>query len=529
VNEITLTGEPKAHSRAGRKMRLALLVLLVVLGALLFERWRGQRALSTWRRQMTARGEIFDPVLIWPKPNLQNLQFSNHLAHATQQLPQELKAFAGIMSGMVVVEPGRARRGSQEPRPPFFDARNSTNTWEQLEAAVQQAAVEIENLRRLIKLAPPSMGDNILDRLKADRCPNFVSTRVGAQNLHAVAIHELHRGNLAGALENLEALSTFVQLYAEEPTLVNFMIRVALTGLSEDAYWDALQAPGWTDSQLALLQRASQFRPGLDGLPRVKQAERAGRLHTLQSFRSESYEAWLARYEQIYQSFGVKLPSGRTTAPARLWQQWVFHPLWAFAWADQEQLHYLKHSQLELDVVRESVKLGSWKHLNERLKALEQSYRPPAASWRFYGALPLVDTLSDIVGSSRPSKPVCPYPDFRKAWQVTFRSLTLREMTTTAIALKRHELRHGRPPASLEALVPEFLSALPRDLMDGQPLRYRLKPDGSFVLYSVGENGRDDGGNPRSEAARGKEGNDLLSGRDWVWPQAVPASVRPGA
>ena len=529
MNDFNLKLERKTRGRFSRKARWALLLLLVVLGVLLLERWRGQYALRAWQRRMIAQGEVFDPALIWPKANAQHLAFSNHLAHATGQLPAELKAFGGMMSGRIMGEPGRARRGSQEPRPPFADARNGTNTWERLGAAVERGQPELENLRRLIKLAPASMGDDIQVRLNSDMWPNFVSARVGAQALHAAALYELHRGNLAGALDNLVALSNFVNLYAEEPTLVNFMIRVALTGLGEDVYWDALQAPGWTDSQLALLQQASQVHPRLDELPRVKQAEAAGRLHTLQSFRSQSYEAWLARYEPLYRSFGYSLPSWRTAAPARLWQQWVFHPLWGFAWADQEQLLYLRHTQLELEAMRDAVTTGSWRQLNERLTAQAKSYRPPALRWRFYGTVAVYEDVASAASSSRPPESGCPYPDFSKAWRAAFRNLTLREMTTAAIALQRHQLRHGRWPARLEALVPEFLPARPRDLMDGQPLRYRLNPDGSFVLYSVGEDGKDDGGNPKPEVAQGNSWDALQNGRDFVWPQLMPGPAKPDA
>jgi hypothetical protein len=301
---------------------------------------------------------------------------------------------------------------------------------------------------------------------------------------------------------------------------VNFMIRIAVTGLSEDVYWDALQAPGWTDGQLAMLQQASQSHPRLSDLPKVKQAERAGRSHMLEAFRAQSYEAWLARHEPIYRSFGTKLPSWRAAPPIRFWHQWVFHPLWAFAWADQEQLHYLEHDQLELDAMREAVQTGSWQQLNGRLTELEKTYRPPAVRWRFYGALPLYDDLSELVGSSHASKPVCPYPDFRNAWRATFKNLTFREMTTTAIALKRHQLRYGHWPANLAALVPEFLPGVPRDLMDGQPLRYRVRPAGSFLLYSVGEDGKDDGGNPVPAGDSTGPWDYRGEGRDWVWPQA---------
>src|SRR5262249_26113649 len=71
-----------------------------------------------------------------------------------------------------------------------------------------------------------------------------------------------------------------------------------------------------------------------------------------------------------------------------------------------------------------------------------------------------------------------------------------KEMVVAAIALKRHQLRHGKFPDDLSALTPEFLAEVPRDWMDGQPLRYRLKDDSQFVLYSIGENGVDDGGDP---------------------------------
>src|SRR5437879_4400286 len=99
---------------------------------------------------------------------------------------------------------------------------------------------------------------------------------------------------------------------------------------------------------------------------------------------------------------------------------------------------------------------------------------------------------------------------------------TLRELTVAAVALKRYELRHGKPAPSLAALVPELLPALPRDYMDGQPLRYRLNPDGSFLLYSVGQDGRDDGGDATPTSGAGTKPN-LQNGRDIVWP--APASA----
>jgi hypothetical protein len=58
--------------------------------------------------------------------------------------------------------------------------------------------------------------------------------------------------------------------------------------------------------------------------------------------------------------------------------------------------------------------------------------------------------------------------------------------------LRAYQLTHGKLPENLDALVPEFLDKVPVDAFDGQPLHY--SPDRKIV-YSVGQNLKDDGGN----------------------------------
>jgi hypothetical protein len=109
------------------------------------------------------------------------------------------------------------------------------------------------------------------------------------------------------------------------------------------------------------------------------------------------------------------------------------------------------------------------------------------------------------------------------------KNLTLHQMVSAAVALKRYELRHGQLPQSLALLVPEFLAQAPHDFMDGQPLRYRVNGDGSFALYSVGEDGQDDGGDSSAAVSDKERQNESpWAGRDWVWPRAV-ADAKAGA
>lgn len=112
---------------------------------------------------------------------------------------------------------------------------------------------------------------------------------------------------------------------------------------------------------------------------------------------------------------------------------------------------------------------------------------------------------------------------FAKSLHLRFAQMEVeREMVVTAMALRRHQLRLGMFPESLRALVPAFLQEVPRDFMDGQPLRYKLQPAGQFLLWSVGEDFKDGGGYPSPLTPPGtNEAPNWLEGRDWVWPQAA--------
>jgi hypothetical protein len=78
---------------------------------------------------------------------------------------------------------------------------------------------------------------------------------------------------------------------------------------------------------------------------------------------------------------------------------------------------------------------------------------------------------------------------------LSFRVLALRRMAATALAIRLYELDHGRRPARLDDLVPDYLPAVPRDLYspDERPIGYA--PNASPpVLYCISLNGVDDGG-----------------------------------
>jgi hypothetical protein len=113
-------------------------------------------------------------------------------------------------------------------------------------------------------------------------------------------------------------------------------------------------------------------------------------------------------------------------------------------------------------------------------------------------------------------------------WVTThFRALTDRRAAAIVLAIRLWRIDHaGNFPATLEELVPAYLPALPMDPMNPNSATFKYKQDArlGMILYSVGEDFRDDGG------AMPKRGQYRWDGADAVYllsaasAPATPAS-----
>ena len=85
-------------------------------------------------------------------------------------------------------------------------------------------------------------------------------------------------------------------------------------------------------------------------------------------------------------------------------------------------------------------------------------------------------------------------PVFVKARWMAVTNETQNAMLAVKLALRAYRVEHGRYPDRLEELAPAYLKKIPDDpcALRG-PLLYR-KLGAKYVLYSIGPDGRDDGG-----------------------------------
>jgi hypothetical protein len=97
------------------------------------------------------------------------------------------------------------------------------------------------------------------------------------------------------------------------------------------------------------------------------------------------------------------------------------------------------------------------------------------------------------------------------------------KMIAIACALELARRETGKYPETLELITPAYLPNLPLDPVTGLPFRYQRRNDGTYLLYSLGLDGQDQGGAVLGEADRDKKDP------DWAWWPSPPEGTSRGS
>jgi hypothetical protein len=395
------------------------------------------------------------------------------------------------------VAPGRALVGWAQP-----DVRSwrSTNTWEEIRAAL---ADNRDALQLLSELPNKAAFDFEIDypRLLFHPMPDRSQLRRAATLLSASAVADLQADDPTSAASRILSILMLARASENERHVIAQLVRIANVATAMSASWELLQAPGLRDEQLRALQEAWMDLEFIHAAEAALCMERAASVGIIASCRKRNTS--VRRMMYLIDALEDAPAEGASSAK-RAWRavrRKVRDDLRRFWWSYRDEMRMLQVSQVMIDTVRQAEKEGCFgpalAEQRQRLQALN------------VGSFENADLhqLELFARSAMASE------------KVPERVMTIesaRALTVTAIALERFHLNHGEYPQNLSALVPEFLTSVPRDPVDGQPLRYRRDDDGAFLLYSVGEDGVDNGGDPHPE----KSGSSAWrSGRDWVWPR----------
>jgi HEAT repeats len=319
----------------------------------------------------------------------------------------------------------------------------------------------------------------------------------------------LHDSDQDAAWTNLLAATRLVTAWNPEPAEVSHLVRFVDTKLVFDETWQALHTNNWPDEKLARLQAEWEAANFLTNLPEVVAFTRASRIAAYDYDRNEATQPPMSFKEFFIASLQF---------PQALWSE--YRSRWS-------QGKYFRGGiyEEEKDVL-----------LFYRDREVEQRNAVQAPTWMQMRQLPGV--THEVFFQSKYQSRVQAMMNIRRISMGFQRQGSSflgraaeaeaeRRILITAIALERYRGKFGSYPNSLASLTPEFLKARLPDFMDGQPLRYRPTADGHFLLYSVGLDCVDDGGqipvplrpNP---AGIPRELRNVPPKGDIVWP--LPAS-----
>ena len=507
--------KPKPH-RGWRILRWILIGLAVVatfVAALVTEEdWRGKRAWENYRREADARGERFDMAAIVPPavPDDQNFFFAPFVTTALnwdrkqnvfEDMPKtdaenrmnfniyrgdsklwpavgdswqkgkltDLKQWQTYFRKFAETPEGKTNGFPVAPQPqtPAADVLLALSGFNPALGELRQAS-----LRPYARI--PLNYENGFDAA-SELLPWLANMKRCAQFLQLRILAELEDGQSGPALDDVKLLFRVTDCIHEQPFLISHLVRIAMTAINLQPIYEGLAQHRWSDAQITDLEQVLAKQDYLADFEFAMQGEKMTAIATFEKQR-------LTRE--------VKYADDSSGTNKIVTVSFRFMPS-AYFYGNELAFAQM-HQQFIVPLVDLTNRLVAPAALRQAQAAIPSQMK----HYSYYKVQALITFPAIVAGA--------------KKFAVIQAQVDLARV---ACALERYRLAHGGYPETLDALTPQFIAQLPRDIINGQPLHYRRTDDGKFVLYSVGWNEKDDGGTVILTSS----GSVDRDKGDWVW------------
>lgn len=362
--------------------------------------------------------------------------------------------------------------GPDEPKPPPTDAvkaldqLNATKDNVRLDdATVASLRGELDAYEDAVVVARSvanfrrgrheiELGPTLIDTL----LPETQAARNAARLLTADAAIRAHDGDLDGALDSCRALLSVGRSIGDEPFIISQLVRVAIGGVAMKSTRRALAQGEPSDAALARLQALVLDEIDQPLLLYALNGERA--ILTELILRIGSGEVPIAEFSGT----AAKLVNDLKVSPLDPWGELWFDNQWAVAteWTT-ENIAIARRPAPE--------RPGLWQAWNAKLQRIRESRFGILLAPLPFLMIPAVESADTAC-----SRYQC-------------------ELGTSAILLaaERHRRKTGDWPESIAKIDSAILPNAPLDPYSGQAFRM-VRRDGRLLIYSIGRNLKDEGG-----------------------------------
>jgi len=283
--------------------------------------------------------------------------------------------------------------------------------------------------------------------------PHLARTKDAVALLSVEGLMHATDGDADRATRSFLAAGRVAESLGDEPTIISQLVRYADWAILLPRLERALSLATFTEGQLASLQEMVEGAERPRAMARAMAVERATGINAITDRKVMAMAAQQQGWSRQAADFGIAMAAGILRAAGLQQKDKAFYCDW----------------------------------MARHITALELPY--PARAVAGQQAAAFTNVPSRLYFFSQMLLPALVKVHGRDAGHVA----NVR-VAAAAIAIERFRLAHTNAlPESVEQLVPAWCKTVPTDPFDGKPLRYKNQ-GASFVVYSIGSDGQDDGG-----------------------------------
>ncbi len=468
---------------------------------------------EAYKKSLIAKGEKLTVAELLPPPIPPAQNGADIIDAASHLLVDPDGDWSNFPAAMQFIAPGKAIVAFEQP-----DVRTDsfTNSWSNVLEAAEANRPATDVFKQMLSFS--SLDFHI--EYNEGNMWSWAPDQLGpfedcSRRLLATAVCDLRKDDSASATTNICVLLAFANgEHGERMPSVQYD-RIELAEQAAKGSWELLQADRLNDAELALLQTNWTQLEFIGAVEKAFLMERAAaescisQSRTSTNYFSEMKMRWGWNVFDFSRGLKENLDNFCDSS-----ESMYGLALWQASWSYSDELKMLQDDQLLLETMRTIKTNGFFNPDYSRMKgqldasqwAMHKSSFSAEYRWMFSSRVP---GWADFLDCIMPAE-------------------ACRRIVITAIALKRYQLKYGAYPTHLDSLVPEFVLSVPMDPVDGKELRYHRNGDNAYLLYSIGMDSKDDGGNPSMKRTHADYFDWLeFDDPDWVWPQpATDAEIQ---
>jgi hypothetical protein len=317
--------------------------------------------------------------------------------------------------------------------------------------------------------------------------PDIEHARDATRALRARAMLRLHSGNVEGACADLLACHRLARLVGQGPTMVDMLVAGALEAI---AYFGDRAAMHFGNVAPEQIRRYTAEVRTLGPMPRfAEKLEPAERFIYLDTICLTARGGWgLVR---AMSGADFSLPDD---GPLEAFKRWALSG--RRNWDDVLRTGNAYYDRFSVAARKRpyGARKAALKQIEAEISSIRKEVgerRPPLVE--LLRADPLYAATSEQLGAALVG---LMFEGNRAIAMFEYRTETGRQLTDIALPLALYRAERGAYPDRLEQLVPKYLPAVPKDCYSDAAIRYKREGTG-YLLYSLGPNGKDDGGRGR--------------------------------